>query len=84
MYESSEISFTCICGEYFSHEMSYVCKSCGQHYCCEKCGNFKYEESISCSFCRKENTSNDYLFEVLLKYFNITRENAIDIWRNQE
>lgn len=72
---------------------------CGSGFCSFECGeltncgewnddNMSYhidpEKDMTCKICRKE-AENDYvLLQALLKHFNITREEAFEIYKNQK
>lgn len=87
-----------ICGHNFPDCGDYVsCEHCFNHFCSKKCAKMAYaeldeeadidnneeEEYPHCCICRKE-AANDYiLLEALLRHFNLTREQALEIWQKQ-
>lgn len=72
---------------------------CGNGFCSAECGGLKNygewkdkieshaidpEVDITCKICRKE-AANDYvLLQTLLKHFCLTKEDALDIYKNQK
>ena len=71
------------CGEY------YTCNQCEKCFCDSKCARSKLvsndnEDYSNCLFCRKEDANDSILCEVMMKHFNVTREQVLEIWRNQE
>ncbi len=89
--------FTCaICGYNFPDCGEFVSCDCGEHFCSWDCGRTDYTiynekgepteedgDKCTCVICRKEDANNDILFEALLKHFNLTREQALEIWEKQ-
>ena len=41
-------------------------------------------KEVSCVICRNEKYTEYTLFQAVLKHFDITREQAIEIWRSQK
>lgn len=75
------------CGNYF------VCRGCDSNFCSDKCGARQIVEDeideydfdlTTCVFCRKEVFTDNQIICALLKHFSITREQAIEICRQQE
>jgi len=82
------------CGDY-----SY-CEFCGNHYCSENCSELKLvksdededesneddeqDEQYNCCICRKEVATDDILLKALLKRFELTREDAVKIWKDDD
>jgi len=79
------------CGYYFS------CYTCNHHFCSNDCGGREveqdpndpdgtkgYEEITTCILCRKEDATDYQLLKFLLNHFKITREQAMELYRNGE
>lgn len=76
------------CGYYFS------CYTCSHHFCSNTCGGRKVEERpddppnmeeiTTCILCRKEDATDYQLLQFLLKHFNITRQQAMELYRHGE
>lgn len=82
--DDSEYVCTCDCGS------SFHSRDCGklQNYCDwnEETESHRIDDykDITCKICRKE-TENDYvLLRALLKHYNLTREQAFQIYKNQK
>lgn len=85
------------CSRGFRDDSEYcVFCECGNCYCSEECGkldNYKewneetdshrvdLEKDVTCTVCRNENYTDYTLLEAVCKHFNITRNQAVDIWR---
>ena len=89
---------SCTIGFRDDSELAVHC-DCGNQFCSIKCGlvdnygewdedreSYKIDDSkdVTCVICRKEKFTDYVLLEALLKHFNITREQAEEISRNQE
>jgi hypothetical protein len=87
------------CGDAFPDCSSRACWcSCGMKFCRFECGELdysKYDENgeaiestgydeSTCNICRHEDANDAILFLALLKHFNITREQALKIWQDQQ
>lgn len=42
------------------------------------------DKPITCKVCRKENHTDYVLYQALLKHYNLTEEDAIKIWKEQD
>jgi hypothetical protein len=72
----------------------FTCTGCESHFCSDACGGKKVEEEsedghsyndlTSCFLCRKEIATEHDLLLFVLKHFNITREQAMELYRNGE
>lgn len=71
---------------------------CGHCFCSIECGKLlnvgDYNEDtdsyaidenfpITCIFCRKESYTTFALFQSLLKHYNLSMEDAVKIWKDQ-
>jgi hypothetical protein len=69
------------CGDFFGCE-------CGEHFCDSKCGDRKVDEEnediSTCRLCRKDSATDNNLLHALLAHFNITYDQAMEIYRKQE
>ena len=76
------------CGDYVT------CEECYNHFCSDECASLKpiqtsdeeefNEDLTSCCLCRKE-VANDYiLLGVLLRHYNLTKEQVLDLWRQEK
>lgn len=72
------------CGDFRS------CEYCGRFYCSPECADLQYltsedadeeNDNKNCVICRKEIPDVPSIYEALLKHFNITEEQAFNIWR---
>jgi hypothetical protein len=77
--------------------MSYfTCTGCDEHFCNSKCGGRQieedndsenedeegyHEELTSCILCRLESATPNDLLQFLLTHFNLTHEQAIKLYR---
>lgn len=43
-----------------------------------------YEDKYNCCICRKEEANDYILLNALLRYYNITRDDAMKIWREEK
>ena len=88
--------YTCAICEYnFPDCGDYVtCEECYNHFCSDECASLKpiqtsdeeefNEDLTSCCLCRKE-VANDYiLLGVLLRHYNLTKEQVLDLWRQEK
>lgn len=86
-----------LCNQCFYESSNTIYCSCGSIFCSFECSSIDYceyddnEESTgndakepTCSICRKEEAGDLILFKALLKHFNLTREQATEIWSNQK
>lgn len=75
------------CGSYFRCE-------CGEVFCSTKCGQRDdgepedetiedWEECITCMFCRFENVPDHQMVEFLLKKLNLTHEEAVVMFKEE-
>lgn len=79
---------TCHCDS----EDLIVC-DCGSCFCSKNCGQpYNYDENdpktddnkVTCVICRHEQHTTYALLEAVLKHFNITEAQAINIWRMEK
>lgn len=81
------------CGSYFS------CSGCDARFCSNECGGRQvieeesedevddehyHEELTSCVLCRKETATSHELLHFLLGHFNITYEQAMELYRKEK
>lgn len=88
------------CGDGFRDDSEYVCYcDCGSTFHSLECGklqnycdwNEEFEShrinndrDITCVICRKEVANEHVLLHALLKHYNITGEQAFQIYKNQK
>lgn len=69
------------CGKHFSAiSWDAVWCECGGSFCSEKCALKQIDGS--CPLCREEVVRDLDLLFFLLKHYNITREQAVELYRN--
>jgi hypothetical protein len=82
------------CGRSFPDCVKYFrCFSCNGRFCSDECGGKQVvphpedppdmEEETTCVLCRKEQATDSQLLKTLLAHFNITHEQAMDIYRGK-
>jgi hypothetical protein len=85
--------FSCaVCGKSFPDCSSYCrsCDGCGNWLCSDKCAKLlpvsedNDNDEKDCCICRDEIASDSRLLECLLHHFNITKEQAIEIWQKEK
>jgi putative heme degradation protein len=88
------------CNRGFRDDSEYCAYcECGNCFCSKECGKLEnygdwseeddthridLEADITCVICRHEAYTDYTLLESLLKHFNITREQAVNIWRAEK
>ncbi|HVI40874.1 MAG TPA: hypothetical protein VM577_09455 [Anaerovoracaceae bacterium] len=73
------------CGPYFT------CSSCEQMFCCDECGVRKVEQPgekrwqdvTSCLLCRKEDVTDSTLLYFVLNKFNLSYEEAVELYKKE-
>lgn len=80
------------CGDYFR------CSGCEEGFCSDKCGGRQIieeesdeevddehykEELTSCILCRKESVTDNTLLHFLLNKFNLTYEQALELYKKE-
>lgn len=80
--------YRCIsCGSSFTDcdDSVFYC-TCGQKFCSPECGkcesNEKDEET--CAYCRKESFTDKDLLNFLLRHTGLSREQVVELARNQK
>lgn len=70
------------CGDYSE------CEECENMFCGRKCANLKplelNEDKYNCCICRKEEADDSILLYALLRHYNITRDDAMKIWKGEK
>jgi hypothetical protein len=71
----------------------FTCTQCEHMFCSDKCGGKKvekedpkgdsYNDLTSCFLCRKEIAADYQLLKFLLGHFNLTREQAMELYRGE-
>lgn len=75
--------YTCaICKYNFPDCGDFVRCECGKVFCSDECANMTYDENDEgfCVICQKKNADDSTLLKFLLNHFNLTREQAVDMW----
>jgi hypothetical protein len=72
----------------------FTCTGCEVMFCSDACGGrvveeesedgHDYNDITSCVMCRMETATSDDLLKFLLKHFNLTRDQAMEIYRKSE
>lgn len=69
------------CGDF------YTCENCEEHFCSRKCANAKYDDEADqskCLYCRGEAITQDTLFSFLLSYYNLTYDEAVELYKKEQ
>jgi hypothetical protein len=68
----------------------FTCSGCEVMFCSDECGGRaveeksergKWDDLTSCVLCRMETATSDGLLNFLLKHFNLTRDQAMELYR---
>lgn len=87
------------CGESICDCGSYERCGCGRRWCDLKCAEKDgyrevegvepecwdgYREAWTCSYCRREQAEDSELLNYLLRQYNLTRDQVLEGWRNEQ
>lgn len=80
------------CGDTFPDCGDYFRCDCEAKFCCTECGGYKSvepeedvddHEVITCIHCRMESATSDDLLHFLLKKFDLTHDQAMEMYRKE-
>lgn len=78
----SDNYYLCNCCSKAFEEAKFTCIKCNGYYCSDKCADFDTNSACRyCSYKDYKDYSDSMLLSALLKHFNITKVQAINIWR---
>jgi hypothetical protein len=90
---SNDFIVCAICGEARpGHYEFYTCELCSNVFCSWDCSELystlnedgePNDDIMDCCICRKDKANDYILLEALLRHFNLTREQALEIWQKE-
>lgn len=88
--------YTCSSCERTFPDCSYyfTCTGCEMNFCSDKCGGReetnedddlpRYERETSCVLCRKDEATDNQLLYFLLKKYNLTYDQIMEMYRKED